>query len=240
MILVLLVISTIALFLTFVYMKSSATRLILTGIFGIALVGSLVGVVANDSHHFGMKQVTTTKTTTLASAGSSKAMDLLLYQSVGTADKHRVYIYKQTASQKKVSHTAASVKTTNTVKKTTGTTKLVTKTTRWEYTSNAMKFWFSIADNNKQLIKRQNTFYVKKSWVVLSTTQAKKLSQLVKQQQKTLKSRAKVYVENEVKAAMVKNPTMSKAQLAKLEKAAAAKYQAQAMASMIQEAKSSN
>lgn len=238
MILVLLVISTIALFLTFVYMKSSTTRLVLTAIFGVALVGSLVAIVANDSQHFGMEKVTTTKTTTLASAGSSKAMDLLLYQSVGTADKHRVYIYKQTASQKKVSHTAASVKTSNQVKKTTGATKLVTKTTRWTYRSNAMKFWFGIADNNHELVKRQNTFYVKKTWIVLSTTQAKKLSQLVKQQQATLKSRAKVYVANEVKVAMTKNPNMTKAQLAKLEKAAAAKYQDQAMASMIQEAKS--
>ena len=238
MILVLLVISTIALFLTFVYMKSSATRLVLTAIFGVALVASLVAVVANDSQHFGMEKVTTTKTTTLASAGSSKAMDLLLYQSVGTADKHRVYIYKQTASQKKVSHTTANVKTANRVKKTTGSAKLVTKTTRWTYRSNAMKFWFGIADNNHELVKRQNTFYVKKTWIVLSTTQAKKLSQLVKQQQATLKSRAKVYVANEVKVAMTKNPNMTKAQLAKLEKAAAAKYQAQAMASMIQEAKS--
>jgi hypothetical protein len=239
MILVLLVISTIALFLTFVYMHQSATRLLLTAIFGIALVVSLVLIVRNDSAHYGMEKVTTTKTTPLKSAGSNQ-MDLLMYQSVGTADKHRVYIYKQTTGQKKVSHTTASTKITNQVKRTTGTTKLVTKTTRWTYKRNAAKFWFGIADNDHELVSRHNTFYIKKHWVVLSTMQAKKLSTLAKQQAKTLKSRAKVYVGNEVKAAMMKNPSLSKAQLAKLEKAAAAKFQAQAMQSMIQQVKTSH
>ena len=238
MILVLLVLSTLALFLTFVYMRQSTMRLTLTAIFGITLVASLVLVVRNDSAHYGMEKVTTTKTTPLKSAGSDQ-MDLLLYQSVGTADKNRVYIYKQTTDQKKVSHTAASIKTTNQVKRTTGATKLVTKTTRWTYKSQAAKFWFGIADNDHELVSHHNTFYIKKNWVVLSTTQAKKLSTLAKQQAKTLKSRAKVYVGNEVKAAMMKNPSLSKAQLAKLEKAAAARFQAQAMQSLLQQVKTS-
>ena len=239
MILVVLVLCTIALFLTFVYMRSSALRLVLTAIFTLGLIASLVLVVENDSQHYGMTKVTTTKTTTLKSASSSSSMDMLLYQSVGTADKHRVYIYKQTSNQKKVSHTAANIKVANHVKTTTGATKLVTKSTRWEYKNSTAKFWFGIADNDHKLIKRTNTFYVKKNWVVLSTTQAKALSKLAKQQATTLKARAKVYVQNKVQAAMVKNPSMSKAQLAKLEKQAAAEYQASAMKSMIAEAKSS-
>nr|WP_237756437.1 DUF4811 domain-containing protein [Lactiplantibacillus herbarum] len=102
-----------------------------------------------------------------------------------------------------------------------------------------MKFWFGLANNDKQLIKRTNYFYVKKSWAVLSTTQAKQFSKLMKQQQATLKARATVYVQNQVKAAMVKNPTMSQAQLAQVQKAAAAQYQANAIQSMIKTVKAS-
>lgn len=239
MILILLVASTLALFLSFIYVHRTALRMTLTIIFGALMLVSIVFISLNDSQHYGMVKTTTTATTSLKSASSSKQMDLLLYQSVGTADKHRVYIYKTTTNQKKVSHTTASVKTANQVKTTTATPKLVTKTTRWTYKNNAMKFWFGLANNDKQLIKRTNYFYVKKSWAVLSTTQAKQFSKLMKQQQATLKARATVYVQNQVKAAMVKNPTMSQAQLAQVQKAAAAQYQANAIQSMIKTVKAS-
>ncbi|PKX80547.1 DUF4811 domain-containing protein [Lactiplantibacillus plantarum] len=239
MILVLLVVSAIALFLSFIYVHQNTLRISLSVIFAALLVTSIVFVSKNDGQHYGMVKTTTTTTQSLKSAGSSKQLDLLLYQSVGTADKHRVYIYKKTTNQKKVSHTTASVKTANQVKTTTATPKLVTKMTRWTYKSNAMKFWFGLANNDKQLIKRTNYFYINKNWVVLSTTQAKQFSKLMKQQQATLKARAKVYVTNQVKAAMVKNPTMSKAQLAKVQKAAAAQYQANAIQSMLKTVKAS-
>lgn len=205
MILVLLVASAVALFLSLIYVHRTSLRISLSVVFGILLVGSIFFISLNDGQHYGMVKTTTTTTKPLKSAGSSKQLDLLLYQSVGTADKHRVYIYKNTTNQKKVSHTTASVKTANQVKTTTATPKLVTKTTRWTYQSNAMKFWFGLANNDKQLIKRTNYFYINKSWVVLSTTQAKQFSKLMKQQQATLKARAKVYVANQVKAAMAKN-----------------------------------
>ncbi|MFC6294338.1 DUF4811 domain-containing protein [Lactiplantibacillus daoliensis] len=236
MIIALLIISAIALFLTFIYMPASWLKYGLSVLFAISLVSSLVLVVMNDSQHFGMKKVTTTKTVTLKSAGSSQ-LDMLLYQSVGTSDQHRVYIYKTAANQKKAITTAANVKTSNQVKTTTGSTKLVTKTTRWTYKSGTAKLWFGIADNDKQLIKRTNTFYVQKTWAVLSTSQAKQLSKLAKQQSATLKVQAKTYVQNAVKAAMIKNPTMSATQLAQLEKQAAAQYQATAMQKMIQTVK---
>jgi hypothetical protein len=239
MILVLLVASAVALFLSFIYVHRTSLRISLSVVFGILLVGSIFFISLNDGQHYGMVKTTTTTTKSLKSAGSSKQLDLLLYQSVGTADKHRVYIYKNTTNQKKVSHTTASVKTANQVKTTTATPKLVIKTTRWTYQSNAMKFWFGLANNDKQLIKRTNYFYINKSWVVLSTTQAKQFSKLMKQQQATLKARAKVYVANQVKAAMAKNPSMTKAQLAKVQKAAAAQYQANAIQSMVKTVKAS-
>lgn len=236
MIIALVIISAIVLFLTFIYMKGSWVKYGLTAFFALSLVTSLVLIVLNDSQHFGMAKVTTTKTVPLKSAASGQ-LDMLLYQSIGTADKNRVYIYKTMTDQKKASTTSASLKTTNHVKSTTGSTKLVTKTTRWTYKSGTAKLWFGIADNNKQLIKRTNTFYVQKSWAVLSTVQAKQLSALAKQQATTLKAQAKTYVQNAVKAAMVKNPSMTQTQLAQLEKQAAAKYQATAMQNMIKTVK---
>nr|WP_237756438.1 DUF4811 domain-containing protein [Lactiplantibacillus herbarum] len=121
MILILLVASTLALFLSFIYVHRTALRMTLTIIFGALMLVSIVFISLNDSQHYGMVKTTTTATTSLKSASSSKQMDLLLYQSVGTADKHRVYIYKTTTNQKKVSHTTASVKTANQVKTTTAT-----------------------------------------------------------------------------------------------------------------------
>lgn len=102
MILVLLVVSAVALFLSFIYVHQNTLRISLSVIFAALLVTSIVFVSKNDGQHYGMVKTTTTTTQALKSAGSSKQLDLLLYQSVGTADKHRVYIYKKTTNQKKL------------------------------------------------------------------------------------------------------------------------------------------
>lgn len=240
MILVILVISAIALLISFVYTSRNSVRLPLTIVFGLLLVGSVVFISKNDNQHYGMVKTTTTKTSKLASVSENKQLNLLLYQSVGSADKHRVYVYKQTASQKKTQHTKADVKVTNRVKTSQATPKLVTKTTRWTYKSNAMKFWFGIAGNDHELISTRNTFYVNADWAVLSSSQAKTFSKLMKQQQATLKARAKVYVQNQVKAAMTKDPTMSQAEITKVSKAAAAQYQQNAVKSLLQQVKAND
>lgn len=240
MILICLVVSAIALFISFVYVARQTTRLTLTAIFGLMLIGSVAAISANDSQHLGMVKTTTTKTTALKSAGSSTQPQLLLYQSVGQADKHRVYVYKTTANQKKTQHTAANVKTTNRVKTTTATPKLVTKTTRWTYRSTAMRWWFGLANNDQQLVKRTHTFYVNSDWAVLSTTQAKQLAKLMKQHQAQLKTQAQSYVQQKVVAAKTSQPTISASELKQVSQKAASDFQAQAVQKFVQQVQSKN
>lgn len=84
MIVAMIIISAICLYLAFIMMKNSALRSILVTIFGLALMGSMFLVYANDHSHFGMEKVTTTKTSTIYSASPSKALPLLLKQNIGT------------------------------------------------------------------------------------------------------------------------------------------------------------
>ncbi len=102
MILVLLVVSAIALFLSFIYVHQNTLRISLSVIFAALLVTSIVFVSKNDGQHYGMVKTTTTTTQSLKSAGSSKQLDLLLYQSVGTADKHRSIFIKRPLIRKKL------------------------------------------------------------------------------------------------------------------------------------------
>ncbi|TLQ04788.1 DUF4811 domain-containing protein [Pediococcus stilesii] len=253
MIIFLLIIAAIALFVSMTLISKTAIRIILSLISAVVVVGSSVLMVMNDREHFGMHKTTETTTQEIYSVSPSKQMNMLLYKSIGTADKERVYLYNETASQKTPSHTAAD-KTTNTVHTTTkDSARLVKKTTRWVYKNGTYQFWFGIAGNNREVSKRVNTFYVPKNWLTLSTTQATKLGKLVKQNQTQMKKDAAQYVKTKVTAtvkatltdAMKKDPTMSAADQKKLteettKKASAqfaAQYQAQAMQKLIEEAK---
>lgn len=253
MIIFLLIISALALFISMTLIPKAAVRIICSVISAVVVVTSVVLMVMNDREYFGMHKITETTTQEIYSVSPSKQMKMLLYKSIGTADKERVYVYNKTTSQKKPSHTETD-KTTNRVKSTTkDSARLVKKTTRWVYDNDTYKFWFGIAGNNREVSKRINTFYVPKDWLTLSTTQATKLGKLVKQNQAQMKKDATKYVKAKVTAtvkatltaAMKKNPTMSVTEQKKLtetttKKASAqfaAQYQAQAMQKLIEEAK---
>ncbi|KLD61098.1 hypothetical protein WP50_05060 [Lactiplantibacillus plantarum] len=62
MILVLLVVSAIALFLSFIYVHQNTLRISLSVIFAALLVTSIVFVSKNDGQHYGMVKTTTTTT----------------------------------------------------------------------------------------------------------------------------------------------------------------------------------
>lgn len=239
MILVTLVLSAVLAFVCYVYITKRWLANSLTVVMVLSIITSIVFLIKNDHDHFGMHNVTTTKTTRIYSASPSKQMPLMLYKSVGTADKHRVYVYKTSADAKKTSHTTAKLTTHNVVKKTSGRNRIVTQKTYREYRSGAMKFWFGWADNGHQLVKETNTIYLKHNWETLSTTQAKKLQKLAKSKsyQAKQKKAATAYVKKQVTAAMTKDPTMSQAQQQKLTKQATAAYQAKATQQLIQRVK---
>ncbi|KRN09243.1 hypothetical protein FD00_GL001299 [Liquorilactobacillus mali KCTC 3596 = DSM 20444] len=222
-------------------------RSTLSIIFALGLIVSMIFMIENDRHHLGMRKVESVKTSKLVSAASSKQINLLLYQTVGTSGKEKVYIYKTKTNQKKVTTTNPDpAKTQNKVKNTTGTAKLVTKTLRWEYKNSFYKFWFGISGNGHKFIRSYNTFKINDNWAVLSTQQAKKLQKLAKSENQTkLQAKAKAYVEEQVKekltSAMTKNPTMSTqeqgALTAKVSLQAQKDFKKQMMQELINEAK---
>jgi len=246
MIIASVVLFAILLFLSMTMIDRGNLRIILALIFGALTVVSMMFMTFNDANHYGMHKVTKTETSDLISVSPSKQMKMLLYQNVGTSGKEKVYVYKTHQSQKKASTTNPDPKkASNRVKTVSGTPTLVTKTTRWEFNSKASKVWFNASGYGHKLVKRENTFNINKDWMVLSSTQAKKLQKLVKANQAKMKTEAKAYVTAQVKksvtAAMTKNPTMSSTEQARITKQATAKatadYQKQAMAKIIAQVK---
>lgn len=239
MIIVTLVLTVILAFICYVYIQNKVVSNSLTAIMVLGVLVSLFLIVKNDHDQLGLHNVTTTSTQKIYSASPSKQMQLMLYQSVGTADKHRVYVYKTSANAKKTTHTAAKVTTKNVVKSTTGSSRIVTKKVHREYKNGTYKFWFGLADNGHQYVKETNTIYVNKNWLVLSAQQAKKLQKLTQSKSFKAKQKAagKAYVQKQVMAAMTKNPTMSTAQRQQVIKQATAAYQAQAMQQLIKQVK---
>lgn len=237
MIVITLAVSVVLSFIFFIYISNKPTSYILTALSLLLAVGSMVFIIKNDHDHYGMKQVTTETSQKIYPIGS-KQMQMILYQPIGTADKHQVYIYQKSVNAKTKSHTQTT-DTTNKVVMTNGTTHMVTQTTRWEYKSDSAKLWFGISGEGHSFIKRHNILYVNKSVQVLSTQQAKTLKKMMasKSYQAKLKAQGKAFVTKQVMAAMKKNPTMSAADRAKLVKQATAEFQAQAIKTMLAQIK---
>ncbi|WP_261809746.1 DUF4811 domain-containing protein [Levilactobacillus humaensis] len=239
MILVTLALSAVLAFIFFIYIDNRTVSNILTGLAILSLLTSIFFMIRNDHYHFGLHNESTTRTQKIYSASPSKQMPMMIYQSVGTADKHRVYVYKTSANAKKATHTAAKVTTTNIVKRTSGANRIVTKKVYREFKNGSSRFWFGLTGNGHKYVKETNTIYLNKSWTVLSATQAKQLQKMTssKSFQAKQKTAATNYVKTKVMAAMTKNPTMSTAEQKKVTQAAAAEYQAQAMKQLIKQVK---
>ncbi|WP_390406287.1 DUF4811 domain-containing protein [Lacticaseibacillus jixiensis] len=234
MIIATLIIGVLGLYLSFIMMKTGWLRGVLIAVFGVVMLGSLFLVNANDNSHFGMHKVTTTKTTTIYSASPNAAMPMLLKQNVGTAGNHQVYIYKLSAKGE-ATHTKADYKIQNKVATTTGkTASIKTVKTQWVYKSNFYRDFFS-NQNNHKLIEQTNTITVPKTWVQLTTQQAKALAKQLKglkNPSAAQKAKMQQAIQQAVIAAKTKNPQMTAAQQQQVINAAKAKLQQQ----MIQQA----
>jgi len=239
MIIVTLILSVILAFICYVYIHNRIVANSLTVLMVAGVLLSTFFLVRNDHDYLGMHNVTTSSTQKIYSASPSKQMPMMIYQSIGTADKHRVYVYKTSANAKKTTHTAAKITTKNVVKQTTGQNRIVTQKTYREYQNKTSKFWFGLSGNGHQYVKETNTIYLNKNWTVLSAQQAKQLQKMAtsKSFQAKQKTAAKAYIQKQVMAAMTKNPSMSAAQRQALIKQATAEFQAQAMQQLIKQIK---
>lgn len=239
MIVITLVICVILAFVFYVYLSNRVLANSLTALAIIGLLTSIFFMVKNDHDHYGLHNVTTTSTQKIYSASPSKQLPMMIYQPIGSANKHQVYVYKTSANAKKTSHTAAKVTTKNVIKRTTGDNRIVTKKVHREYKNKLYRFWFGLSGNGHKYVKETNTIYLNKNWTVLSATQAKQLQKRAssKAYQAKQKTAATAYVKQQVMAAMMKNPTMSAAEQKKVTQQAAAAYQAKAMQQLIKQIK---
>lgn len=186
----------------------------------IILIVPIGLMLANEQQHFGMKteKVTTTHAIYPSTAMKGSNIKLLLFQPLGNGDE-TVYVYKTDPTQKKVTTTKADEKTTNTFEKSanTKTAHVVTTTTRYTYKNKFYETFFAGLNNNHQYKSQTNTFKVNKNWYVLSTKQAKALAKQSKAAKKTMAAQAKTVIAAQMKAALTKDPTMSKAQQKQLQ-----------------------
>ncbi|NVY96353.1 DUF4811 domain-containing protein [Lactobacillus sp. DCY120] len=188
MILVFLVIFTLCAYLGGVYISNRKLANSLRALFSFLLFLTIVAMIGNDTQHWGMRSQTEVRTTNLlSSVAKPQEPSFLLYKNLGTTTKDQIYLYRTDTRPKKIQHTLPK-KTTNQVRVTTGTPRLVTKTQRWTYQGTGWGWLFSVAGNEGQRIKTQNTFYVGSQWQVLTP---QKLKQLAKMAQAKAQVRAK-------------------------------------------------
>jgi hypothetical protein len=237
MITIIMFLGAIAFFAAIMFSPSNRTRWLLGMISGLIFVGSTLMITANFHEHWGMKQVTTTKTQKIYSTSSQ--MQLALYQQVGTSGKDNVYIYQTKPRQKTPQHTQANEFTTNRLVWTdSDQATLTVKETRWRFKNDFYKVLFAGSKMDGHLISRTNTFRYPKTFVKISVKQAqalKKQAQALKSPaaQAQLKIQAAAYVTAKIQAAKQQNPDLTEAQLQKLTQQAQQEYQAQMIKKMM-------
>lgn len=237
MITIIMFLGAIVFFAAIMFSPSNRTRWLLGMIFGLIFVGSTLMITANFHEHWGMKQVTTTKTQKIYSTSSQ--MQLALYQPVGTSGKDNVYIYQTKPRQKTPQHTQANEFTTNRLVWTdSDQATLTVKETRWRFKNDFYKVLFAGSKMDGNLVSRTNTFRYPKTFVKISVKQAqalKKQAQALKfpAVQAQLKTQAAAYVTARVQAAKQQNPDLTEAQLQKLTQQAQQEYQAQMIKKMM-------
>lgn len=237
MITIIMLLGAIAFFAAIMFSPSNRTRWLLGMISGLIFVGSTLMITANFHEHWGMKQVTTTKTQKIYSTSSQ--MQLALYQPVGTSGKDNVYIYQTKPRQKKPQHTQANEFTTNRLVWTdSDQATLTVKETRWRFKNDFYKVLFAGSKMDGNLVSRTNTFRYPKTFVKISVKQAqalKKQAQALKSPtaQAQLKTQAAAYVTAKIQAAKQQNPDLTEAQLQKFTQQAQQEYQAQMIKKMM-------
>lgn len=236
MITILMFLGAIAFFVSIMFAPSRRTRIIAGLITGIIFVGSTILITTNFHDHFGMKKVTTTKTTQIYSASSQ--LPIILYQPIGTSGKDDVYVYRTHDDSEKTTHTQTDGYTTNRVVKTNDTkATLTTKETRWRFKNKFYGLLFAGSKMDGNLISRTNTLKYPKAYVKLTVKQAEMLKKQMKAgnpaAQKALTKQAETFVKSQVQSALQKNPQLSTAQQLEIAQQAQQQFQAQLIKKLI-------
>ncbi|WP_439426206.1 DUF4811 domain-containing protein [Oenococcus alcoholitolerans] len=238
MIIFIVALSAIAFFASLIYVDHQRERIVLALLSGAVLLLSLAAVTANFHDHFGMKKVTTVSSKRIYSVGRSNAFQMILYQPLGSSGSEQVYLYKNSSSSKKIKHTQASEFTQNKVVAVdSDKARIQKKEVRWQYRSELSRVLFAWSGINGQLVSRKNTFYIPKRWFRLTTSQASLLQK--KLDPKQLQQQGRIFVENRLKEAVGKDPSLisNKQAQASLTKKYSAEFQRQAVNNLLKKNK---
>ncbi|MFD1672620.1 DUF4811 domain-containing protein [Agrilactobacillus yilanensis] len=232
MIIFLLILGVLLFSIFTIGMNRSVAKYSLVGLSLVVILGSLLMLTVNDVAYWGMKEVSTTSEKPLSAATNIQGTNTVLYKALGNG-KEKVYIYKTSAKQKKVSTTKADIDTTNKLVRSNKVAHptLETKTYKYIYKNNFYKLLFAGINGNNRVKKYVNTFNIPESWVALSTDQVAKLQKQAKSTEKTAKAQITQAVETGVAQAKAQNPNLTATE----QKALVKEIQTQAKKQMAQQ-----
>lgn len=131
----------------------------------------ILGIVAHDYNHWGMKTETQISKQSLVSSATPN-LPLLLYQPLGNGTE-KVYLYKTNNEQKKPN--AIKLDKVSTEIKHSAQANLQIETTRYVYRDNFSRIMFGVFAHDNELKQRKYIFTIPSSWKVISTKEMQKL-----------------------------------------------------------------
>ncbi len=168
MIILILILATFTFAGAMIFGRTGVRRTLTIGISFVLIAGSLIALVGNDTAHWGMHPVTTTRISDLRPAKSRQAA--LLIKPLGSGSE-RTIIYRVAGNQS-LTHTVAD--TTTTTKVMTGSPAQVQlTTTRWQYRNHWSRVLFSLGAGQPAVTARHYLFTVPQSWKTVTITSTK-------------------------------------------------------------------
>lgn len=220
LIILLVVVFMIGTFFGFMFINNKLTRRSVGSIFFLLLVSSVAMLTLHIKDSWGMKEVTTSTSHQIYSAGDkSAAYGMLIKSEIGKNTKNYVFVYRQDKTSEKAEvnfkpdekHISDAIKKTATYKLVDDDkATLTTKTTRRVWASDFYKLLFSVGGEENELVKQHTTISVpKKTWLVLTQDQVKKLSHEAPTMQKQMAEQLKADPQKAAQLAALKasNPT---------------------------------
>lgn len=144
----------------------------------------ILGIVAHDYNHWGMKTETQISKQNLVSSASPN-LPLLLYQPLGNGTE-KVYLYKTSNEQKKPK--AIKLDKVSTEIKHSTQANLQIKTTRYVYRDNFSRIMFGVFAHDNELKQRKYIFSIPTSWKVISTKDMQKLQKQMQEKMQAQKT----------------------------------------------------
>ena len=144
----------------------------------------ILGIVAHDYNHWGMKTETQISKQSLVSSATPN-LPLLLYQPLGNGTE-KVYLYKTNNEQKKPN--AIKLDKVSTEIKHSAQANLQIETTRYVYRDNFSRIMFGVFSYNNELKQRKYIFTIPTSWKVISTKDMQKLQKQMQEKMQAQKT----------------------------------------------------